>query len=262
MGLLNSMKDQINKSGGSRKKIFFVKSDSKQRVRFLVDFEDGNEYTFHDSFEKGINALCQEELGKDCELCDVEGLRTRKLYCWPVWNYDAKEVQLFLFAANSFTPVPSLIGMYETYGTMIDRDFVISRQGKETNTSYSVVPMDKAKFRNKNAKVPTSKAILKILDEAFPLDEINNDEEAPKKKGKGKKAKEEHDDDDDDFDEDDLDKEDYEEMSIKELYNLCKQRGIKAKPKKKAQYYIDLLEEDDEEEYDEDDEDEGDDDEW
>lgn len=272
MSLLSSMKNQISKSGGSKNKILYIKADSKVRIRFLVDFEEGYEFTFHDSYAQGINTICQEELGKDCPLCDVDSLRTRKLYCWPVWNYDAKEVQLFLYAANNFTPVPAFIGMYETYGTVIDRDFVISRQGKEQNTSYSVIPMDKAVFRNKNAKVPSRTAILKLLDKAYPLDEElefeedEDEEEKPVRNKKGKKSSKkkpepEEDFDDEDF-EDEEDEEDeeinYEELSVKELYNLCKQRGIKAAPKKKALYYIDLLEGQDilefEEEEDEDDE--------
>lgn len=275
MSLLKSMKEEINKSGGSRGKIFYVQADSKARIRFLVDFDNGSEYTFHDSFAKGVNAICQEELGKDCPLCEETGLRTRKLYCWPVWNYDLKEVQLFLYAANSFTPVPAFIGLYETYGTIMDRDFVISRTGKEKNTSYSVIPMDKAKFRNKAAKVPTEKAILKILDAAHPVktnidfedDEDDDDDDEdnipiktknkkPAKKGK-KPAKEEEVEEDDEDDDEELD---YEEMSASELHKLCKSRGIKCNPKKKANYYIDLLEEADlEEELEDDDED---DDEW
>jgi hypothetical protein len=39
----------------------------------------------------------------------------------------------------------------------------------------------------------------------------------------------------------------YEDMSAKELYQLCKERDIEAPPKKSAEYYIELLEELDEE---------------
>jgi hypothetical protein len=255
MGLLKNMKEQINKAGGSRGKVFYVKADSKARIRFLVDFEDGAEFTFHDSFHDGINAICQEELGKSCPLCDMDNLRTRKLYCWPIWNYETKEVQLLLYAANNFTPVPAFIGLFETYGTLMDRDFVISRTGKEKNTSYSVIPMDKANFRNKKAKVPTRKAILKILDEAFPVKDgldFDDDDDSPKKSKNSDDDFDEYEDDfDEEDDEDDDDDDDellYEEMSPKELYRLCKARKIKCKPRKKANYYIDKLEEADLEE--------------
>ena len=41
---------------------------------------------------------------------------------------------------------------------------------------------------------------------------------------------------------------DYSQLSAKELYKLCKERGIEAEQKKPAKYYIDLLEEADSEE--------------
>ena len=47
--------------------------------------------------------------------------------------------------------------------------------------------------------------------------------------------------------EDDIQGRLYNKMSPKELFNLCKERGIEAKPKKTSAYYINLLEESDEE---------------
>ena len=55
---------------------------------------------------------------------------------------------------------------------------------------------------------------------------------------------------------------DYSEMSAKELYNLCKERGIKVAPKKPAKFYINELEEYDKANEDWGDEDEEDEDEW
>ena len=46
-------------------------------------------------------------------------------------------------------------------------------------------------------------------------------------------------------------------MSAKELYKLCKERGIDVKPKKAEKYYINLLTE-----YDSENEEDEDDDEW
>ncbi len=248
MGLVSDMKNEINKTGGSKGKIFYVKKDSKRRVRFLKDAEDGQQFTFHDSFSEGINSICQEELGKECPYCDCEDLRTRKMFAWPVWDYDAKEVKIFLYAANNCTPVPAIISMFETFGTLLDRDFVISRSGEQQNTIYTVIPMDKAKFKSsKETKVPTDKEILKIVAKAFPpnaddvVDGDEEDEEEMESKKVNKKDVE--------------DVVDYEDMSAVDLYKLCKKRGIKCKPKKTEEYYIDLLEYDDEQQNeDEDDE--------
>lgn len=58
---------------------------------------------------------------------------------------------------------------------------------------------------------------------------------------------------DDDDGEEDWDEEvDYSSMSAKELYDMCKEKGIAAKPRKDKQYYIDLLEEKDDNEEDDD----------
>lgn len=259
MGLVDKIKADVKKSGQNKGKFIYFREGQKQRIRFLTDMDDGMEVTFHDSFERGVNVPCQELFGKGCPYCEEEGLRTRSQYIWSVYNYETKEVQLFMFAVNNCSPIPALMAMYENYGTITDRDFVISVSGKQQNKTFSVVPMDKVKFRNEKAKPFSEKAILKMLDKAFPCDESEDDEdedEAPKKrstKSSTKKAsrKQEVEEDDDDYDssedweddEDEGDSIDYSEMSAKELYKLCKEREIDAKPKKPEKYYVRLLEE-------------------
>lgn len=261
MGLISNMKRDISQAGGSRSKIFYVKSGSKRRVRFLTDAEDGLEVTFHDSFEQGINCMCLEEIGQDCPYCGDDTLRTRKMYVWAVWDYDSNEVRLMCYAANSFTPAPAIASMYENYGTLLDRDFVIERTGEKQNTSYTVIPMDKTRFRtSKESKVPSKKEMLKILAKAFPPDpddvDSNDDDEEEKPRNKTKKVstskrKPEPEIEEDEETEDEID---YDDMSAQELYKLCKQRGIKCKPRKSEEYYIDLLEENDAQDEEEDDE--------
>lgn len=273
MGLIDSIKADVKKSGQNKSKFIYFREGQKQRVRFLIDMDDGMEVTFHDSFEKGVNVPCQEHFGRSCSYCDEEDLRTRSQYIWSVYNYETKEVQLFMFPVNNCSPIPALMAMYENYGTLTDRDYVISVSGKQQNKTFSVVPMDKVKFRNEKAKPYSEKAILKMLDKAFPSDDIededDDEDEAPKKRGpknSGKKSSKkqdvEDDDDEDDSseeweDDDDNDVVDYSELSPKELYELCKERDIKVPPRKSAKFYINQLEE-----YDEAQEDWGDDDEW
>jgi len=267
MGLVDKIKQDVKRSGRNKSKFIYFREGQKTRIRFLTDMDDGMEVTFHDSFEAGINVPCQEIFGRNCPYCDDDSLRTRSLYIWSVWNYETSEVQLFMFPVNNCSPIPALVAMYENYGTITDRDYVISVSGKMQNRTFSVVPMDKVKFRNEKAKAYSEKAILKMLDEAFPCDAIEDDEEdgseTPKKRTsklidkKGKPEPEEDGEDEDDYDDDDYDNEDwgeeeekeeddavdYSEMSTKELYNLCKERGIKVEPKKPAKYYINQLEE-------------------
>lgn len=262
MGLVDKIKADVKKSGQNKGKFIYFREGQKLRVRFLTDMDDGMEITFHDSYEKGINVPCQEHFGRDCPYCENEELRTRSQYVWSVYNYDTKEVQLFMFPVNNCSPIPALMAMYENYGTICDRDYVISVSGKQQNKTYSVVPMDKVKFRNEKAKAYSEKAILKMLDKAYPCDDAedeDDEDDAPKKskkcpekstvkKGKRKPEPEDEEEEDDyeeeDFDEEDEDDEiDYSDMTAKELYQLCKERGIDVKPKRPEKYYIKQLQE-------------------
>lgn len=259
-GLVNSIKNDVKKAGTNKGKFIYFREGQKQRVRFLVDMDDGMEVKFHDSFEKGVNVPCQEIFDRECPYCEDDELRTRSQYVWSVYNYETKEVQLFMFPVNNCSPIPALMAMYENYGTITDRDYVISVSGKQQNKTYSVVPMDKVRFRNEKAKPFSDKAILKMLDKAYPSD-VSDDEDddeddfpmnkpAKGKKSNSKPKKQPEPEEDDDYDDDqdwgdDGDDEvvDYEEMSPQELYKLCKERDIKVTPKKPAKYYIKQLEE-------------------
>lgn len=260
MGLIDKIKSDVKKSGQNKGKFIYFREGQKQRVRFLTDMDDGMEVTFHDSFEKGINVPCQEHFGRSCPYCNDDSLRTRSQYIWSVYNYETKEVQLFMFPVNNCSPIPALMAMYETYGTITDRDYVISVSGKQQNKTFSVVPMDKVRFRNEKAKAYSEKTILKMLDKAWPCDaatddDDDEDDDEPKKRasksaGKKTSSKKSEPEEDDDYDDEPWDDEDadddavdYSKMSAKELYDLCKERDIKVVPKKPAKYYINQLEE-------------------
>lgn len=271
MGLLSEIKKDAKKSGQNKGKFIYFREGQKQRIRFLQDMDDGLQITFHDSFEQSINVPCQEHFDRECPYCDDDTVRTRSQYVWSVWNYETNEVQLFMFPVNNCSPLPALVAMYETYGTLTDRDYVISVTGKQQNKTFSVVPMDKVKFRNTKAKPYSESQVLKMLDKAFPCEAIESDEEeyTPKKKKQVQAKTSTKKDADEDYEDDDYDEDmseesedeevDYESMNVKELYKLCKSRGIDVAPKKSQKYYIKQLEE-----YDEQNEDWGDedDDEW
>jgi hypothetical protein len=256
MGLLNDIKNQVKKSGSNKNKFTYFKAGTKVRIRFLQDMEDGKKVLFHDSFALGINIPCQTLFDRECEHCDNEDLRHREQYMWSVYNYETKQVEIFMFPVNQCSPIPALVGMYETYGTLTDRDYVITKQGQQQSTSFSVVPMDKVKFKNNKAKPYSESKMLSLLDKAFPDDGEDTDDEdedeeeqkpkknknKDKKSSKSKKHEEEDDEDDEDQDDDDTDDVDYDDMTAKELYTLCKERDIEVKSKQKEAYYIKKLE--------------------
>lgn len=273
-GLVNSIKNDVKKAGTSKGNFTFIREGQKVRVRFLQDMDDGMEVTFHDSFADSINVPCQEIFDRECPYCDDDRVRTRSQYIWCVYNYENKKVELFMFPVNNCSPVPALLAMYDTYGTIVDRDFVISVSGKGPDKKYAVVPMDKAKFRNEKAKPFSEKKILQLLDKAYPCDTDDDEEdedERPAKKSSNKKVQkkkpvddeDDYDGDDDWGDDDDDEEVDYSEMSPKELFKLCKERKIEVEPRKPQKYYIKQLEAADkaEDDWDDDDDDWEDDDE-
>lgn len=88
-------------------------------------------------------------------------------------------------------------------------------------------------------------ALIELL-EKFDRGEL--DEEEPKKetkktsKGKAKKAEPVVEEDEDDWDtEDEEEKGPYDGKTAMELFKMCKERGIKTKPKQKADAYVKLL---------------------
>jgi hypothetical protein len=253
MGLLDKIKQESKKAGQSKGKFIYFREGEKKRIRFLTDFEDGMEIIFHDSFEKGINVPCQEMYHKDCEYCEMEGLRTRSLFAWSVYDYDAKEVKILMQAVNNCTAIPAIMALYENYGTLLDRDLVITRSGKQQSTTYAVVPMDKNTFRNSKARPLSEKAVLKYLAQAYPdenaedtdidEDDYEDDEPKTKKKSPAKKKPIEEEEEDDWDDEGDEEEVDYSSMSAKELYRLCKERKLDVLPKKTEKYYIKQLQE-------------------
>ena len=261
MGLLDKIKGDVKKAGTNKGKFMYFREGNKIRIRFLQDMDEGLEVIWHDSYEQGINVPCRETFGKSCPYCERDDLRTRSQYVWSVWNYDAKEVQLFMFPVNQCSPLPSIVAMCEQYGTLCDRDYVVSVSGKGTSKSYAVIPMDKVRFRNEKAKPFSKQQVLKMIDKAWPDDSEDDDEaesdELPWDEKKNKKSsknsaskkpskKDDYEEEEDEDWESPSDDEtpDYESMSPKELYKLCKEREIsEAVPKKPVKFYINLLEE-------------------
>lgn len=254
---LSHLKNEINRSGSNKEKFILFKEGVKHRVRFLTDLEDGTEIVFHDNFNLKVSVPCQEMFGRECRYCENEDIRTRNQYMWSVYDYEAKKVRIIKEAVNNCSPVPALVSFYETYGTLLDRDYEIKQIGSGTNKTFSVVPLDKKRFRNESVKAMSEQAMMKALDKAWPDEEGDDDaeeiEEEETKKNRKKKnnplkgAMNEPEDEEDDWNDEEEEEPDYSDMTPKELYVLCKKRNINCKPKKDKEYYVGLLEENDEE---------------
>ena len=247
--LVESMKERISRSGSKKGNLFYLKKDGKCRVRFLQDMEDGIQVQYHDKFGE-FSHPCLSYYGKKCPSCKNPEAKHIDNYVWSIWNYETKRVELFMFKASKASPIQPLISMYENYGNITDRDYVIQRNGEGFETNYSVVPMDKKKFKG-DEEPYSKKKVLKMLLEAAQLpddedvdeddeEEDDDEEEVTSKKKVNKKTKSKY---DDDEDEEELDEDDEEEEEEKP-----KKKSKKVEKKK--------VEEDEDEDEDEDEEEE------
>lgn len=234
MGILDKIKSEAAKTGGSRGKFFFVKDGEKARVRFLQDVDDGLEVPFHDSFSENINVPCQTIFGRECPYCGESSLRTRSQYVWSVYNYEADEVQIFMYPVNQCSPIGQLIAAYDQYCTITDRDYVISCTGKRQSKSFSVLPLDKLAFRNAKAKAFSHEALLKHIDNAYPANLQNSYKTNKIAEGEDFEVP---------FEQKNAAGADDAIEQAKALYKQCKEKGLHVEPRKSAEYYKKQLEE-------------------
>lgn len=217
MGILESLKQEAKKGGSALGKIFYVKENDKKRVRFLTDLDEGVEIPWLSCYEKKVACPNPEYFGMTNPYKHDQDIKNEKVFMWQVYDYDANDVKPLIYKHTQCTPVPHLLTAYSTYGTLKDRDYVISCTGSSTSKTMPVMPLDKAKFQQL-AKPLTQKQLNKIIKDAYlrDLDEVEQEEA------------------------------DYTQMTARELYNLCEKREIEAEPKMNKPYYVNLLEEWDE----------------
>ena len=167
--ILDSMKAQIKNSGKSYGSFFNIKeSGSKVRVRFLTEMDEAIEMEFHSKWNGGAAGIyhpCLSYYGADCPNCDVSDVKTAPEFILQCWNYETKRVEIFKFKANKCTPIFDLVNIYEEYGTITDMDIVITRNGVQTDTSYSVMPKAPAPFKYKQEAMKKVRSKEKLYAE-------------------------------------------------------------------------------------------------
>lgn len=195
---LDQIKTAVKNSGSSKKDILYFGADTSKRIRFLQELDEGHSYTFHSDFETKIYEPCQDqEDHEDCKMCQ-QGIGTKEVFVWSVYDYDTSSVKLLAIKATGISPVPALIEFFEEYGTIMDRDYKIKKVGKGMGGSYTVTPLDKEKFGVKKAKPYSEKEIWEMFKKAYSSKDVEDDdddeeeeEEEVKPTKKSKKAKKE-----------------------------------------------------------------------
>lgn len=183
MTMAQRMRQKIKESGSNQGNLFYLKTDQKTRVRFLSDLEDAITVLFHNRFvgkgdDNNVQTPCLRHYKLPCPYDKMKGVRTREQFAFAVWDYEGKKIKVLFFAANENTPIPHLVNAFEGYGTLLDRDYNISRNGSDLNTSYSVLPLDKARFRLEGkVKPPTKRQIMEMLKQSYKIKDEPEEEE-------------------------------------------------------------------------------------
>ena len=245
MSIIDEMKQEIQRTSSSLSKTFYVKKDSQRRIRPLAEIDEAVSIKWHQNFKAGVNSPCREVFGEHCPYCDSEdeNMKTFKKFMLPVYDVDANQVKIMVEKYNNWSPLPLLMGFYDTYHTIKDRDYIIKKSGEGLEMQYNVIPMDKAPFQLEGklkaeiAKHKQESVMLDIIKAANPLDGEKKPStprgEMPKPKGPPTK--------------------DYwdippvggdikwAEMDPVSLYKECISQGITVEPRKEADYYLDKL---------------------
>jgi hypothetical protein len=215
--------------------------------------------------------------------CRLDGdVRAGKRWYVNVWDRDSKQVRLLKLTGAM---VENLIIKYERRGTIMDRDYSITRTGEGTDTKYHIEAEEKERFDQRNIKLID---IVQYLDQQAQAyyggsrglkarassidddededdvedvedeDEDEDEEEAPRRKTAAKtsrrRAPVDEDEDEDEEESDEEDEEEDEEEPPARSRKTATARGRKAAP-------VEEEEDEDEDEDDADEEDEEDEDE-
>ena len=214
--------------------------------------------------------------------CRLDGdVRAGKRWYVNVWDRDSKQVRLLKLTGAM---VENLIIKYERRGTIMDRDYSITRTGEGTDTKYHIEAEEKERFDQRNIKLID---IVQYLDQQAQAyyggsrglkarsssidddededdvedveDEDEDEDEAPRRKTAAKtsrrRAPVDEDEDEDEEEPDEEDEEEDEEEPPARSRKTATARGRKAAPVEDEEEDEDE-DEDDADEEDEEDEDE------
>lgn len=212
---ISGLKSSLKKGGSGY--LMRVPADSAVTVRFLTEPVEWVTY-----FEHYDDVMKFYPCTDDCPGC-TEGDKPSARYLTNALDVEESKVVPLVLAK---TAAASVLKKYEKYGTLLDRDYEISRSGSGFDTEYDVTPESPAKMNLKRFELldlmSLLEAQLEMADVAVDDDADDDEEEveakparrnaaktaakAPRKKTTAKPAPVDEDDEDDE--DDDTDDED------------------------------------------------------
>lgn len=211
LGTVSNIEKSLKGAGGARGELIaLVPSKGVLNVRFLQEpTEFYNYYEYYDPEAKMSYPVVEgEELPED--------VRVSKRYMGNALLLDDKKVRAVIMPSSLFEMI---FTRFQKYGTILDRDYELSKTGSGLDTKYLLdfEPASKlpgmAKWQEKMLDLDV--VLNSMLDDEDDDDEDDEDDEPQKprstKKSTKRRIEEDEDDDEDDEDDEDEDDEDDED---------------------------------------------------
>ena len=177
---LNDLKKSVKKGGGGASgKIGFIPEDPIT-VRFLSEPETWVGYYEHyngPNADPRYSPCVKDSSPGGCDYEPYQGNKPAFRYLANAYNVDQSKVQALKMPKSL---VEQLVTFAAKYGTILDRDYELSRSGSGMDTTYSAVPEDKspikiARFRKEMSDL--EQLLEDWADEQDGADDDDEDEE-------------------------------------------------------------------------------------
>jgi glutaredoxin len=202
MDLMDDILMDVEAKSRSLDSVFKIGPNEEKKIRFLCEGSVGLSYDFHGRFVKGQGMAkygwsvpCPVSFKKyarnkkvetynktNCPYCQfaddkATSTKTDKKFAWLIWNYTDGCVQVFTFKISDKTPVTKLAKKYKRFGTLLDRDYIVSK-GSGDFPATDIDSDDKGDFiitsemKQKGCVVPKTdveaqKKILELMAKAW-----------------------------------------------------------------------------------------------
>lgn len=201
-GSIKALKSKLKKGGGGDQFLSRVPADGSIIVRFLEEPDQWVEYFEH--FQRDRAGSWSFPCVENCQESHEGDDKPKKRYlCNAVDTQENKVVPLQL----PVSAVSSLVKKYDKYGTILDRDYEISKSGTGFDTEYDVDAEPPTRMNLDRFDLLDLDGILQAqVDGGGDTDDDDEEEDETPRKSKGPKKRPapiDTDDDDDAVDDDD-----------------------------------------------------------
>lgn len=204
VGSVKKLQKSLDSGGGDRAYIQYIGQDEEKLVRFLTEPDEW--FRYYEHYDPVLKFFpCT---GDDCVGCDSEVEKTARAsqrYLANVLVVDDNRVVPMKMAKDLANRV---LNKFERYGTLLERDFILSRTGTGRDTAYDVDAEAPSEVDVESYDLLDLGQVLEdLLDYALGDDEDDEDEKPAPKKRAAKKSKPEPEPEEDDEEDEEEDEE-------------------------------------------------------